>query len=362
MLIATNFVISSKTSLQMKKISTKPDDPLCSIASMLGMIVGNQTTMIATQAKQQKQIDAIMNGRINAPALSPQPSAADTSERSNTIVDLTVDATPLFTPPAKRKAQVQPNIMHGFGITHTEVNKSGVRSTLSPAIVDISPIGQKCTYCSKQCCNAGNLTQHLLSCEAKLNFDAPENPEKRLKIDGRINNSGSAKRDNRQNKKKFRAILLYDSFAGDGSVGNFISKEMGVPVPTVNKWIQTPATRAQIRLNFLRDPFGLRNGKKSKKSGECRQGEFHAAEKELFSIIGVRRARGRRVSPQFVSRTMVRLVKEMYANDPNKSERAARFKAIPRWRVRFYNRFNLVTRFYEDWCSAVSQIRSIPAM
>lgn len=67
----------------------------------------------------------------------------------------------------------------------------------------------------------------------------------------------------------------------------------------------------------------------------------------LSAELLIRRARGRRVSPRYVSRRMTELVRELYVVAENVNEtlrqRALTFKAARRWRQRFYKRFR-VTR------------------
>jgi hypothetical protein len=69
-------------------------------------------------------------------------------------------------------------------------------------------------------------------------------------------------------------------------------------------------------------------------------GKFAAMEKQLHAMLVARRKRGRRCSARWLSHTARSLMRHEFAS----SSGAADFKAGPRWRRRFLQRFHLTTR------------------
>jgi hypothetical protein len=97
----------------------------------------------------------------------------------------------------------------------------------------------------------------------------------------------------------------------------------------------------KIIKEYSLSPHSLRSGKTRKGFSRC--GMFDIAEKKLLQELKLKRARGTRCSPRWVSRRMMQIVHETYLNSPLKEE-SERFSACKNWRKRFYNRHNLVTR------------------
>ena len=96
------------------------------------------------------------------------------------------------------------------------------------------------------------------------------------------------------------------------------------------------------------------NRKRRERNGvlRCDQGRFKVAEKQLMEEIRIRRIRGRRVSPRYVTRRMLEFVRSVYLNKdgnnlfPNGEEIPPELVALAKvfiagrsWRQRFYTRW-----------------------
>eukprot|EP01032_Pedospumella_encystans_P012576 gene12576-14542_t len=77
--------------------------------------------------------------------------------------------------------------------------------------------------------------------------------------DMRINNHGADARKTYTNKDKFQALLFFNAYTGTRTAVQDYHTQTGIPVPTINSWLQTPESRAAVRLNFVNNPSGLRN-------------------------------------------------------------------------------------------------------
>ena len=130
-------------------------------------------------------------------------------------------------------------------------------------------------------------------------------------------------------------------------------------VCNVAKWLVEEA-RNSITAGWLQEDDAAVKGNRMRRerSGvlRCDQGRFNVAEKLLMEEIRIWRIQGRRVSPRYVTRRMLELVRSVYLTIgktlyPNGDEiplelidLAKVFMAGRSWRQRFYTRWNIVTR------------------
>ena len=244
---------------------------------------------------------------------------------------------------SEQKKFKQPNILQAFGLSASFTNKKGVTKVLSPGIVeDIDCIQQlQCCKCHRKFTNRGNLARHEGGeCHTLLT------PVSEVAKPGRSNNRGSATRQGYTHQQKMMAVLFYNSLEPhtEGAAAEFC-RQTSWPLSTVQKWLKDPDSRRSITQAWAHAALGKRTGQMAR--GLVAKGKFEAAEKRLFTAITARRARGRRVSPLYVSRTMMQMIREIYLADdytgPLQDEARA-FRATPSWRCRFYARHKLTIR------------------
>lgn len=192
----------------------------------------------------------------------------------------------------------------------------------------------------------------------QVNFNNPL-----INGDERAFNHGASQRVSYSCKTKIACVLLYENLlaamdGGKNKVMEETSAQTRIPVDTWRKWI-SPATRENIFDGWLTEEWKAKKDLKRVFANGTRpseHGRYVQAEKVLVAELLMRRTRGRRVSPCWVSRRMIECVRSEYiapyeaqvheADEevPLLISQARSFKASRHWRPRFYQRHNLVTR------------------
>ena len=159
-----------------------------------------------------------------------------------------------------------------------------------------------------------------------------------VQVEGRC---GSKRRGSYTAKFKLKVLDFYDVIFNDPALGNKKIKSFeadarsrGVPWSTVTGktgWAR-PAERARLSkacakehrqslLRIDRDPL------------RRRKGMYHAMELKVFQLFKARRARGRKVSPRWLTATSKKVMKEMHPHVP--------WEGSYNWRRRFAKRFHI---------------------
>ena len=224
---------------------------------------------------------------------------ADKVQKTSTPTDLSsVIDIEKDTPPSKKLKLKQINLMQSFKLSVSNTNKAGVTTLLSPGIVVDSEeqANLRCDKCSETFTSHSNLSRH------KVNNCRGLQPSVNTYRPRYAYNRGQNTRQSYTNKQKMAAVLFYNTFPeGTEGIATEYNKVSGIPVDTIRKWLNTVEARIAITTEWIRDPNGRRGGLRAK--GTVAKGQFYAAEQRLFAAILVRRKRGRRVQPLFVSRT-----------------------------------------------------------
>ena len=287
---------------------------------------------------QSQAIDVCSNAKPSSSASStihPSEDSYSKNQDKKAASDQSsseVQEVDMVTPPIKKKL-VQTNLMYSYRISASNTNKAGVTTTISPAIVQDSPKGHVCSTCFQVFLCKFSLLRHTqFNCQAVIDKATLYRP-------GKANNRGSNVRRSYTNKQKQHAVLFYDSWVGQCKSGMIAAycKETGIAEHTVRNWLSTEEKRREITRQWMR--AGLRA------RGTVAVGKFFLAEDALFAVVLEQRRIGRRVSPLFISRTMVVFVRTMYVNASDDMKEAAEaFSGTPSWRCRFYNRYKLTIR------------------
>lgn len=179
--------------------------------------------------------------------------------------------------------------------------------------------------------------------------------------DGRRMNKGSRQRHGYSFKFKRSAIGVHDEYVSNNHPNaiDATATQCGVPYSTCRKWL-VEDTRNSITAGWLEEDDAAVKGNRMRRERNgvlrCDQGRFNVAEKLLMEEIRIRRIRGRRVSPRYITRRMLEFVRSVYLTIgntlyPNGEEillevidLAKVFTAVRSWRQRFYTRWNIVTR------------------
>ncbi len=119
-----------------------------------------------------------------------------------------------------------------------------------------------------------------------------------------------------------------------------IAQRLKAPYSTVCSWLKSPTSQDNIVKAFALCQDGKRGGRTGK--GKQRKArEHHKVEQELYTELKAKRAKGRRVSPRWLS---VRMTSIVNSHLGGASLPSASFKFYYNWRRRFYARYNLSTR------------------
>ena len=179
--------------------------------------------------------------------------------------------------------------------------------------------------------------------------------------DGRRMNKGSRQRHGYSFKFKRSAIGVYDEYVSNNHPNAIddTATQCGVPYSTCRKWL-VEDTRNFITAGWLEEDDAAVKGNRMRRERNgvlrCDQGRFNVAEKLLMEEIRIRRIRGRRVSPRYITRRMLEFVRSVYLTLGNTLlpsgeeipleliDLAKVFTAGRSWRQRFYTRWNIVTR------------------
>lgn len=242
------------------------------LASLVDLI-REQSAQLEEQRQQMRELKNCLVAMTEGPlsSASVPPKTLNLPEK---VVSINDEEKEIVAPPSKvAKKQVQPSIFAGFGLTSSQTSANGASKISTPDTVDVEQKIYSCAICKSTFTNAGNLKLHTQACETRLEERVEAAQDK---VDLRMNNRGAQARRTYTARDKFRALLFYESFAGDGSVISAASQEFGISVPTIAKWLSTESARATIRANFLHKPNDVRGGKKRKR-GE-RDGESEERE------------------------------------------------------------------------------------
>ena len=190
-----------------------------------------------------KDIEASKARLFGSDSIESIRKPQDTDECARTPLDLTcIIEEARETPPLKKLKQI--NLMQGFNISVSNTNKAGVTTILTPGTVeDSEPIVTefKCDKCPESFHSKFNLSRHkVMNCRAlqpKVNIYRPRY----------ACNRGSNSRHSYTNQQKMAAVLFYNSFpAGKQGIAIEYSRNTGIPVDTVRKWLLSETARRDI--------------------------------------------------------------------------------------------------------------------
>ena len=119
-----------------------------------------------------------------------------------------------------------------------------------------------------------------------------------------------------------------------------IAQRLKAPYSTVCRWLKSPTTQENIVKAFALCQHGKRGGLTGK-GQQTKAKEHHKAEQELYKELKAKRAKGKRVSPRWLSVRMASIVNSHLGDACLPS---ASLKFDYNWRRRFYARYNLSTR------------------